>query len=97
MTTLTISKELTKEKDLVVIPKRTYIQFLEWQKAGLRSKVNKSNSNSNNVAQLPKKIRYFTPTANDLRILRQARKDYVAGKSMTLGEFNNALANRRSS
>ena len=32
MTTITISKELKKSKELVTIPRRTYEQFLEWQR-----------------------------------------------------------------
>jgi len=32
MTTITISKKITKEKDLVIIPRREYEEFLELKK-----------------------------------------------------------------
>ncbi len=80
MTTLTIPKELSKEKDLVVIPKRVYLEFLQFQK--------KAGKPAYAIPKLPQKIRYFKPTARELRELKRARKDYAAGKYLTLEEFN---------
>ncbi len=86
MTTLTISKEVSKEKDLVVIPKRVYLKFLSWQK-----KADKLDS-----SKPTRKIRYVKPTAKEVKEFHQARKDYVAGKYMSLEELNNALGIKRS-
>ena len=84
MTTLTISKEVSKEKDLVVIPKRVYLKFLSWQK--------KANQSAADFPQPPKKIRYFKPTAKELKALRQAEKDFAKGNFMTIEELKHALA-----
>ena len=89
MTTLTIPKELSREKDLVVIPKRVYLKFLQWQKQAAKPEID--------LPKPPRKIRYFKPTARELKIWRQARKDYAEGKYMTLEEFNNAMAARHPS
>ena len=40
MTTITISKKITKEKDLVIIPRREYEEFLELKKNNTDSKTN---------------------------------------------------------
>ena len=85
MTTLTIPKELTKEKDLVVIPKRVYLKFLSMQK--------KATEPIHDLPKPPKKIVYFTPTTRELKILKKARKNLAEGKYLTLDEFN-AKVNR---
>ena len=88
MTTLTIPKEVSKEKDLVVIPKRAYLKFLHLQK--------RAGQPAADFPKPPKKIRYFKPTPNELKEFRQAQKDYAAGKYMSLEELNNALDFKRS-
>ncbi|MEK7617632.1 MAG: hypothetical protein AAB410_00640 [Patescibacteria group bacterium] len=88
MTTLTIPKELSKEKDLVVIPKRVYLKLLSGQKKAGKLEVE--------LSKPARKIPYFKPTSEELREFRQAQKDYAAEKYMSLEELNNALDLKRS-
>lgn len=88
MTTLTIPKELSQERDLVVIPKRVYLKLLNGQKRATKLE--------DELPKPPTKIRYVKPTTEELKEFRQAQKDYAAGKYMSLEELNNALDIKRS-
>ena len=79
MTTLTIPKEVSKEKDLVVIPKRVYLKFLHGQKKAAKL---------SELPSPPKNVRYFKPTKQELKALERARKDFSEGRYLSLEEFN---------
>ncbi|MBI4029961.1 hypothetical protein HY373_02155 [Candidatus Berkelbacteria bacterium] len=72
MPTITLPKELSENKDFIVVPRSFYEEFLVWQK-----KV--------------KSARTFKPTKAELKELNRARKDFAAGKYITLEQLKDEL------
>ncbi|MFH1170484.1 MAG: hypothetical protein V1704_02905 [Candidatus Vogelbacteria bacterium] len=69
----TISKQVTKGEELVVIPRREYNELQEF-----------------------KRIREFTPTLAEKRVLKKARLDYKKGNYLTIDELRQKLGFARS-
>jgi len=75
MTTITIPKKITKEKELVAIPQEEYEEFVQWQKA----------------IRPPRILKTFKPTPVQLRTLKRSREDYKRGKYITIDELKRRL------
>jgi hypothetical protein len=72
MATITIPKNLIKNDDLVVIPRKEYEEFYQWK-------------------ETVKPFKTFMPTATQKKDLKRARREYVAGKYITLNQLENEL------
>jgi len=75
MSIITISKKITKGKELVVVPREEYEEYLQWQR----------------TVKPPRTFKTFKPTPVELRDLKRARKDYKKGKYMTIDELKRRL------
>lgn len=72
MSTITIPKNLIKNDDVVVIPRKEYEEFYQWK-------------------EMVKSFKTFTPSAAQRKDLARARKEYAAGKYITLSQLENEL------
>ena len=64
MPTITVPKEILKNKDLIAVPRVVYEKFLAWQKSWQKK---------------AKTFKTFRPTTTDKKALAQARRDYAKG------------------
>ncbi len=72
MATVVIPKELSKNQDLIAVPRDIYEEFLTWQ-------------------EKVKSAKMFQPTFSDRQALKRGRKNFKAGKFLTIDELRKKL------
>lgn len=76
MSTITVPQALSQNNDLIAVPRRTYVEFLAWQK-----KI--------------KSAKTFKATPSERKAISRGRRNFAAGKYVTLEELQHELANSR--